>query len=110
MAEVFFSLCNRQTVTADQDALQTIADARRSLYTIRPLVKWEPFRQGKGGEEHRGGDRLVHAVVALAPYFKYWQNGVMDEIRLVAKRPALETRIKAFLLTGGNCCITTEVS
>ena len=110
MAEVFFSLCNRQTVTADQDALQTIADARRSLYTIRPLVKWEPFRQGKGGEEHRGGDRLVHAVVALMPHFKYWQNGVMDEIRLVAKRPALETRIKAFLLTGGNCCITTEVS
>jgi hypothetical protein len=106
VAEVFFSLCNRQTVTADQDALQTIADARKSLYTIRPLVKWDRL-----GDQHRDGDRLVQAVVALVPYYKCWQqNGVMDDIRLVAKRPALETRIKAFLLTGGNCCITTEVS
>jgi hypothetical protein len=80
------------------------------LYTIRPLVKWEPFRHGRGGDEHRDGDLLVHAVLALVPYFKDWHNGVLDEIRLVAKRPALETGIKVFLLTGGNDGITTEVS
>jgi hypothetical protein len=73
------------------------------MYTIRPLVEWDAM-----SANHRDSGTLAELVLALMPTFQIWYHGVLEKMQVVAKRPAIDGRIKAFLLTGFD--LTPEVS
>lgn len=73
------------------------------MYTIRPLVEWDAM-----SNKHRDSGTLAEMVLALMPTFQTWYHGVLEKMQVVAKRPAIDSRIKAFLLTGFD--LTPEVS
>ena len=68
----------------------------QDIYTKRPLVQWEAMEDGR----HRDSGTFAEKVLELMPHFNSRHPGLLRQIQVVGKRPALAAGIKNFLLRG----------